>query len=151
VATVGSDHCCYDSSQKTKVDQDVRLMPNGLPGVETRLPVLQDAFVASGRMSWERFVEVSAANPARLNGIYGRKGTLLPGADADLALWDPAAVRTVRAADLHMATDYTPFEGRSITGWPTTVVVRGRVVVDDSRVVDATPLGRHLPAAPLRF
>lgn len=151
VATVGSDHCCYDTAQKTKVDEDVRLMPNGLPGVETRLPVLQDAFVASGLIGWERFVEVSSANPARLNGIYGRKGTLLPGADADLALWDPAVSRTIRSADLHMATDYTPYEGRQVTGWPVTVLVGGRVVVDGSRIIDATPRGQHLPADPLRL
>jgi dihydropyrimidinase len=151
VSTVGSDHCCYDTAQKTSVDHDVRVMPNGLPGVETRLPVLHDAFVATGQISWERFVEVSAANPARLNGIYGRKGTLLPGADADLALWDPTAERVVRSAELHMATDYTPYEGRAVTGWPSTVVVGGRVVVDGGDVVDATPRGRHLPAAPLRF
>ncbi len=96
-------------------------------------------------------MEVSAANPARLNGIYGRKGTLQPGADADVAIWDPGAERTVRSADLHMATDYTPFEGRDVTGWPTTVLVGGRVVVDDAEIVDAAPRGRHLAAAPLRF
>jgi dihydropyrimidinase len=151
VATVGSDHCCYDTAQKEEVDDDVRSMPNGLPGVETRLPVLHDAFVASGRITWERFVEVSAANPARLNGIYGRKGTLHPGADADVAIWDPRAPRVIRSADLHMATDYTPFEGRAVAGWPTTVVVGGRVVVDDARLLETAARGRHLPAAPLRF
>ncbi|GAA4306021.1 dihydropyrimidinase [Klenkia terrae] len=149
IATVGSDHCCYDTAQKTSVDHDVRVMPNGLPGVETRLVVVQDAFVATGRMPWTRFVEVTAAAPARLNGLYPRKGSLLPGSDADIAVWDPAAQRTVTAAGLHQATDYTPYEGRTVTGWPTTVVVGGHVVVDGGRVVDDTARGRHLPAAPL--
>lgn len=151
VATVGSDHCCYDTAQKLEVRHDVRAMPNGLPGVETRLPVLWDAFVATGRITPERFVAVTAANPARLNGIFGRKGTIAPGADADLVLWDPAARRTLAAADLHMATDYTPYEGRAVTGWPRTVVVGGRVLVDDDRLLDPTPRGRHLPAAPLEL
>jgi len=149
VSTVGSDHCCYDTAQKTAVDEDVRVMPNGLPGVETRLVVLADAFVRTGRISWERFVDVTAAAPAKLNGIYGRKGTLLPGADADIALWDPDLERTISSGTLHMATDYTPYEGRQVTGWPATVLVGGRVVVDGSQLVDPQPRGRHLPAAPL--
>ena len=151
VSTVGSDHCCYDTAQKTSTDHDVRLMPNGLPGVETRLPILADEFVRPGRISWERFVDLSAAAPAKMNGIYGRKGTLLPGADADVALWDPSVRRTITADSLHMATDYTPYDGRQIIGWPTTVLVRGRIVVDDGVVVDTHPHGRHLRAAPLRF
>jgi dihydropyrimidinase len=150
VATVGSDHCCYDTAQKTSIDTDVRRMPNGLPGVETRLVVVQDAFVRPGRLSWERFVEVTAAAPARLNGIYPRKGSLLPGSDADIAIWDPTAARTITTAELHMATDHTPYEGRRVLGWPTTVLVGGHVVVDGARVVDDTARGRHLPAAPLR-
>lgn len=151
VSTVGSDHCCYDTAQKTSVDHDVRVMPNGLPGVETRLVVLADAFVRPGLLSWEQFVAVTSAAPAKLNGIYGRKGTLLPGADADLALWDPAQPRTITTGELHMATDYTPYEGREVTGWPSTVLVRGNVVVDGGRLLDPPAIGRHLPAEPLRF
>lgn len=150
VATVGSDHCCYDTAQKEQTRADVRAMPNGLPGVETRLPVLFGAYVSTGLLSPERFVRVTAENPARLNGLYPRKGSLLPGADADLVLWDPVEPRTLRAADLHMATDYTPYEGREVVGWPRTTVVGGRVVVDDGKLVDPEPRGRHLRAtAPL--
>lgn len=148
VATVASDHCCYDTAQKVSARHDVRTMPNGLPGVETRLPVLFDAFVTSGRLTPERFVKVAAENPARLNGLYPRKGSLLPGADADLVLWDRAERRTVRSDDLHMATDYTPYEGREVVGWPRTVVVGGRVVVHDGALLDPTPHGRALPARP---
>ena len=79
VHTVGSDHCCYDTGQKELRAHDVRAMPNGLPGVETRLSVVWDAYVASGRISPQRFVAVMAANPARLNGLYPRKGTIAPG------------------------------------------------------------------------
>ena len=124
VHTVGSDHCCYDTGQKELRAHDVRAMPNGLPGVETRLSVVWDAYVASGRISPERFVAVMAANPARLNGLYPRKGAIAPGADADLVLFDPAATRVVRSGELHMQTDYTPYEGREVTGWPRTVLAR---------------------------
>lgn len=150
VSTVGSDHCCYDTAQKEGARDDVRTMPNGLPGVETRLPVLFGAYVSTGLLSAERFVKVTAENPARLNGLYPRKGSLLPGADADVVLWDPAEQRTVRSADLHMATDYTPYEGHEVIGWPRTVVVGGRVLVDDGKLLDDEPRGRHLRAtAPL--
>jgi dihydropyrimidinase len=150
VDTVGSDHCCYDSVQKAERADDVRAMPNGLPGVETRLPVVFDRFVATGRISPERFVALTAANPARLNGLYPRKGTIAPGSDADLVVLDPRETRRLTAAALHMETDYSPYEGRSVTGWPVTVLSRGRVVVEDGQVLDPGPVGEFLPAGPIR-
>jgi dihydropyrimidinase len=149
VHTVGSDHCCYDSAQKAERADDVREMPNGMPGVETRLPVVFDRFVATGRISAERFVALTAAEPARLNGLYPRKGTIAPGSDADLVVFDPAATRVVTAGALHMQTDYSPYEGRTVTGWPVTVLSRGRVVVDAGTVRDPGPVGEFLPAGPI--
>jgi dihydropyrimidinase len=149
ITTIGSDHCCYDTAQKESRRSDVRAMPNGLPGVETRLPVVFSEYVSRGALPVTRFVELTAANPARVNGLYPRKGTLMPGADADIAIWDPAAEWTITSDALHMATDYTPYEGREVTGRPRTVLVGGRVVVQDGELVDRTPHGRHLPAAPL--
>jgi dihydropyrimidinase len=146
VDTVASDHNCFDLAQKEVRRDDVRVMPNGLPGVETRLPVLYSAFVAGRGLPATRFVELVSANPARANGLYPRKGTLLPGADADIVLWDPAAVWTLEASALHMATDYSPFEGTAMTGRPATVIVGGRPVVHEGRLLDPTPRGRHLPA-----
>lgn len=146
INTVGSDHCCYDTAQKTRIASDVRKMPNGLPGVETRLTVLFDAYVRSGAISLQRFVDVTATNPAKLNGLYPRKGTLLPGADADIVLWDQMDSTVLTASSLHMATDYTPYEGRRITGRPATVIVRGRPVVHDGELVDDRPLGAHVQA-----
>lgn len=93
-----------------------------------------------------RFVELTAANPARANGLSPRKGTLLPGADADITIWDPSARWQVTAGALHMATDYTPYEGMHLTGRPTTVMVGGRIVVDNDTLTDPTPQGRHLKA-----
>jgi dihydropyrimidinase len=144
VATIGSDHCCYDTAQKQSVSHDVRAMPNGLPGVETRMPVIFSELVVKRGLPVARFVEALCANPARLNGLYPRKGVIAPGADADFALWDPSATREVRSTGLHMATDYTPYEGMNVTGWPTTVVVGGKVLVEDGRLLDPEPRGRHL-------
>ncbi|MFC7657306.1 amidohydrolase family protein [Pseudonocardia benzenivorans] len=112
VDTLGSDHCCYSTGQKSEHSHDVRVMPNGLPGVETRLPVTFTQLVVRGGMPVERFVGMFATNPARLNGLTG-KGVLAPGHDADLVVLDPAGRRPARIADLHMATDYSPYEGRS--------------------------------------
>ena len=149
VSAIGSDNCCYDTRQKAERADDVREMPNGLPGVETRLPIVFDRFVASGRMASERFVEMVSTNPARLNGLYPRKGTISAGADADIAILDPRETRTVRIDDLHMPTDYSPYEGESVTGWPTTVISGGLVVVDEGRLIDPGPVGRFVPAGPI--
>ncbi|MGI8882355.1 MAG: dihydropyrimidinase [Jatrophihabitans sp.] len=149
ITTVGSDHCCYDLEQKASNRTDVRAMPNGLPGVETRLPVVFSAYVVAGGLPLTRFVELTAANPARMNGLYPRKGSLLPGSDADIAIWNPRAQWTLTAESLHMRTDYTPYEGMSGTGRPVTVLVRGRVVVENDELVDATPRGQHIAGGPL--
>jgi dihydropyrimidinase len=149
VATIGSDHCCYDTAQKESVSHDVRAMPNGLPGVETRMPVIFSELVVKGGLPVGRFVELMCANPARLNGLYPRKGVIAPGSDADLVIWDTTATRTVRSTGLHMATDYTPYEGMPVTGWPETVVVGGRPVVAGGRLTDPEPRGRHLRSGPL--
>jgi len=149
ITTIGSDHCCYDSVQKTEHQHDVRHMPNGLPGVETRLPVIFSEYVSNKNLSVSQFVKLTASNPARANGIYPRKGALLPGSDADFALWDPTAEWTVRSSDLHMKTDYTPYEGMKLVGRPVTVAVRGQVVVADGILRDGSSRGRHVPAGPV--
>lgn len=149
ITTVGSDHCCYDTGQKEERRHDVRAMPNGLPGVETRMPVVYSSYVAGRGLPVTRFVEVVAANPARLNGLYPRKGALLPGSDADIVLWDPTARWTMRSQDLHMATDYTPYEGMELTGRPRTVLVGGRVVVLGGELIDPRPGGRGVPSGPV--
>lgn len=146
ITTIASDHCCYDLAQKRSHTHDVREMPNGLPGVETRLPVFFSEFVASNKIGLSRFVALSATNPARVNGLYPRKGTLLPGSDADIAIWDPQASWTIEPGGLHMSTDYSPFEGRSITGRPETVLVRGHRMIEAGRLIDETARGRHIPA-----
>lgn len=148
IDTLGSDHCCYSTSQKTEHSDDVRVMPNGLPGVETRLPVSFTRLVVQGGMPVERFVAMFATNPARLNGLPG-KGVIGAGADADIVVLDPATRRTAAVADLHMQSDYTPYEGQELAGWPETVVSAGRVVLDADGFHDPGPVGRALSAAPI--
>jgi dihydropyrimidinase len=146
ITTIGSDHCCYDTQQKASAMQDVRAMPNGLPGVELRIPVVFSEFVRRLGLPPERFVELCCTAPAQANGIWPRKGELLPGSDADVVIWDPDAIRRVQAGDLHMATDYSPYDGMDVTGWPETVLVRGQVVMDRGRLQPARPGGLAVAA-----
>ncbi|MGH3501441.1 MAG: dihydropyrimidinase [Nocardioidaceae bacterium] len=146
VDTIGSDHCCFDTAQKSVHADDVRAMPNGLPGVETRLPVAFTELVVNADVSPMRFVALTSANPAKLNGVYPRKGVIAPGADADMVVLDPAEERVVRVEDMHMATDYTPYEGRRLRGWPSVVIVGGRVVLEDRVFTDPGAVGVPLAA-----
>jgi dihydropyrimidinase len=141
-----SDHCPfrYDDEQGKLSEagrQSFRNIPNGIPGVETRLPILFFEGVIQGRISVERFVALTATNHARTYGLYPRKGTIAVGSDADLTIWNPEAQRVIRHADLHDASDYTPYEGLAVQGWPETVILRGKVMVRDGRL-DPEALGR---------
>jgi dihydropyrimidinase len=149
VDTVSSDHSCYDLTQKRSRRDDVRHMPHGLPGVETRMPAAFTALVRDRGMTLQHFVEVFAAAPARINGLAG-KGVIAPGYDADLVLFDPDEVRAVACGDLHMGTDCSPFEGMALAGWPATVVAAGRVVLDGGSFHDPGPTGRFLPRLGVR-
>lgn len=122
-------------------------MPNGMPGVETRLPVIFTELVSQRGLPLHGFVALTSTNAAKLNGIYPRKGTIAPGSDADIAILDPTTLRPVRAKDLHMATDYSPYEGRKLTGWPTTVISRGRIVLTDGVFHDPGEVGEALDSS----
>ena len=119
-------------------------VPGGMPGVETRLALLYHFGVGQGRLTLNQFVELTSTAAARLFGLYPRKGSLAPGADADLVLFDPNRHVTVSAASLHHNSDYTPYEGWSVTGWPRTVFSRGQVVVRDGQFVGAAGRGCYL-------
>lgn len=119
-------------------------VPNGIPGVETRLPLLFSEGVGKGRISLNQFVALTATNPARLYGLYPRKGTIAVGADADLAIWDSERKVTITNSALHHNVDYTPYEGRTVVGWPETVLSRGELVVQNGMLVAATGRGQFL-------
>lgn len=119
-------------------------IPNGIPGIETRLPLLFSEGVMAGRLTVNQFVALTATNPAKIYGIHPRKGTIAIGSDADLAIWDPELRRTIRNADLHHNVDYTPYEGREVMGWPMTVLSRGEEIVRDGEPCCEAGRGRFL-------
>ncbi|HWL83355.1 MAG TPA: dihydropyrimidinase [Roseomonas sp.] len=123
-------------------------IPNGVPGIETRLPVLFSEGVSKGRIDLPTFVRLSSAHAARLFGLGGRKGSLAPGADADLVLWDPDRETTIAQERLHHAIDYTPWEGFAVKGWPVVTLRRGEVAVREGEVLATPGTGRFLPRCP---
>lgn len=143
-----SDHAPYrfDESGKLKYGPKVsfRFVANGIPGLETRLPLLFSEGVQRGRITLEHFVALTASNPARLYGLWPRKGTIAVGSDADLALWDPQREVTITNSMLHHNVDYTPYEGMRLTGWPVKVWSRGELVCDGGTLKAAAGRGRFL-------
>jgi dihydropyrimidinase len=144
-----SDHCPfrYDSPQgklNPKGRTSFQWVPNGIPGVETRLPILFSEGVVKGRISLNQFVALTATNHAKMYGLHPRKGTIAVGADADIAIWDPERKVTIAQAILHHGSDYTPYEGLEVTGWPVTTIVRGRTVVSDGALAGDRPTGEHI-------
>jgi dihydropyrimidinase len=135
-----SDHCPfrYDDSHgklTPKGRTSFRWVPNGIPGVETRLPILFSQGVKAGRISLNEFVALTATNHAKTYGLYPRKGTIAVGSDADIAIWDADRRTTISQALMHHGTDYTPYEGMEVTGWPVSTMVRGKFVVRDGALV----------------
>jgi dihydropyrimidinase len=132
---VSSDHAPYrfDASGKLSAgpNPDFKQIANGLPGLETRLPLLFDAMVSRGGSSVEKFVELTATAPAKIYGLHPRKGAIAVGADADIAIWDPDREVTLSEDGLHDNVGYNPFAGRRLRGWPETVLRRGDVIVAD--------------------
>ena len=146
---ISSDHAPYrfDASGKLSAGPDptFKQIANGLPGLEVRLPLLFDAAVSQGRLGLERFVALTSTAPAKLYGLYPKKGVLAVGADADIAIWSAAKSVRLTASMMHDRTGYTPYEGRTVKGWPETVLSRGRIVVRDGALHAAPGSGRFLP------
>jgi dihydropyrimidinase len=143
-----SDHAPfkYDAPEGKKPGGEevaFRHIPNGIPGLETRMPLLYSEGVLGGRISLNKFVELTATNPAKAYGLHPRKGTIAVGADADLVIWQEGE-RTIRNADLHHAVDYTPYEGRSLRAWPALTLSRGEVVWDGREFTGRAGHGRFL-------
>jgi dihydropyrimidinase len=118
-----------------------------MPGLELRLPVLFDAMVSRGRLGLERFVDLTATAPARIYGLHPRKGSIAIGADADLAIWDPEQVVEIGQGPRHDNAGYTPYAGRTLQGWPVTVLRRGQAIVADGALEAQPGSGRFLPRA----
>jgi dihydropyrimidinase len=145
---VSTDHCpfCF-ADQKTLGKDDFTKIPNGGPGIENRLQLIYHHGVNAGKLSLNRFVELTSTTPARLFGMYPRKGEIAPGSDADLVLWDPNAVHTISAKTHHMRVDYSMFEGFQVKGDARTVLSRGEVIVDSGRFTGKPGRGNYLKRA----
>src|ERR1700738_1760184 len=128
---VSTDHCpfCFED-QKILGKDDFTKIPNGGPGIENRLQLIYHHGVNAGKFSLNRFVELTSTTPARLFGMYPKKGEIAPGSDADLVIWDPQAAYTISAATHHMRVDYSMFEGYQVRGNARTVLSRGEVIVE---------------------
>jgi len=150
---VSTDHCpfCMKEGHLGRVNQkpygrdDFSKIPNGVPGVETRMTTLYDGGVRSGRISINRFVELTSTAPSKLFGLFPRKGTVAVGSDADLVLFDPDAQHVISASTQHGNCDFTLFEGKGITGQVSKVLLRGELIVDADRWLGKAGSGRFVP------
>jgi len=145
LSVVSTDHCpfCF-AGQKELGRGDFSKIPNGLPGVENRMDLLHQA-VLDGHLSRRRWIELACATPARMFGLYPRKGTITPGADADIVIFDPHERYTMSAATHHMNVDYSAYEGRQVTGRARTVLSRGSAVIDQGEYRGRPGHGAYLP------
>ena len=157
--TIGTDHCpfFFDGTRAISYEgnpvaipgkelgkDNFTKIPNGLPGVQDRLPVLWTCGVGAGKISANQFVALTSTNPAKIFGLYPRKGALVPGADADLVLWDPHKQVKYGVAHSHQRTDYNLYEGWELTGYPEKVFLRGRLIVDGDNWLGKSGEGRFL-------
>jgi dihydropyrimidinase len=141
--TVATDHCGWNLAQK-KAKQRVEDLLPGMSNLETIMPMLYSEGVSKGRLSLNRFVEVISTNPAKLFGIYPQKGTIAPGSDADIVIFDPTKEVTIRHRDMHSRSDYELYEGFQVTGWPTHTLSRGEVIVENGKVLGSSGRGKLL-------
>ena len=148
ISLLTSDHAPYrmDASGKfaNGVDVPFNRIANGMPGLETRLPLMFNAMINNQKLPLENFVALTATNPARAFGLQN-KGQIAPGFDADIALWDPRKTCTYGADDLHDNVGYNPFEGTTVTGMPVTVLSRGQVIIDNRSITGTPGQGKWLP------
>jgi dihydropyrimidinase len=145
---VSTDHCPFDfHGQKELGRGDFRKIPNGLPGVEDRLDLLHDGGVVGGKITKERWVEIVSTAPAKLFGMYPRKGAIAVGSDADLVVYDPSRKHTISAKTHHMAVDYSCYEGRSVQGGSDIVLSRGSVVVRNGEFTGKKGAGTFIKRA----
>lgn len=147
--TFSSDHCPFFfegalGKLHAKARTSFRWVPNGIPGVEVRMPILFSEGVVKGRITLQQFVALTSTNHARIYGLAGRKGSIAPGLDADIVLWDPTRQVTIRQEIMHHGSDYTPWEGFEVTGWPQTTILRGDVVMREGEILGAKGGGGFL-------
>jgi dihydropyrimidinase len=148
LSAISTDHCAFRwDTQKSLGKDDFSKIPNGGPGLENRLQMIHQFGVRDGRISLNRMVELLATNPAKLFGLYPRKGTIAVGSDADIVVFDPEKQVTITAADQRSKTDYNLYEGTQVTGSPETVLLRGHVLVENDELVAQPGIGQYIARA----
>jgi dihydropyrimidinase len=149
IQTLGTDHVGWSRAQKLNPSLDVEQLRPGVPNLQEMLPVLYSEGVAKGRITVERFVQITSTNPAKLFGLYPRKGTIAVGSDADLVLWAPEEKRTIRSDMLLSRAGFSLFEGWEVTGWPQLTIRRGEVVYEGGRITAPPGSGQVLRRGPI--
>jgi dihydropyrimidinase len=145
---ISTDHCPFCmKEQKALGRNDFSKIPNGAPGIETRMSLVYDGGVRTGRISLNRFVELTSTSPAKMFGLFPRKGTIAPGSDADIVIFDPEKKVRLSQKTLHMKVDYSPYEGREVVGVTDTVISRGRVIIDGGKFVGRAGSGSFIKRA----
>jgi dihydropyrimidinase len=148
LSAISTDHCAFRwDTQKSLGKDDFSKIPNGGPGLENRLQMIHEFGVREGRITLNRMVELLATSPAKLFGLYPRKGTIAVGSDADIVVFDPEKQVTITAADQQSKTDYNLYEGTEVTGSPDTVLLRGHVLVENDELVAQPGIGQYVPRA----
>jgi dihydropyrimidinase len=148
LSAISTDHCAFLwDGQKTLGKDDFSKIPNGGPGLENRLQMIHEFGVRAGRITLNRMVELLATSPAKLFGLYPRKGTVAVGSDADLVVFDPKKRVTITAANQHSKSDYNLFEGTEVTGSPEVVLLRGHVLVENDELVAKPGIGQYVARA----
>ncbi|OQV20142.1 Dihydropyrimidinase [Hypsibius exemplaris] len=142
--TTGTDHCTFNSEQKSMGKNDFRRIPNGINGVEERMPLIWEKGVRTGKLDVTQFVAVTSTNAAKLFNIYPKKGRIEVGSDADIVVWDPESCSTISAAQHHTAGDFNIFEGMTVHGGPAVVITKGVVAVRNGKVEAVKGSGRYL-------
>jgi dihydropyrimidinase len=146
---VSTDHCPFCMKEQKELGKgDFSKIPNGAPGIETRMSLVFDGGVRTGKISVNRWVELTSTSPAKIFGLFPRKGTIAPGSDADLVVFDPNRRETLSAKTLHMKVDYNPYEGREVTGVSETVLSRGKVVVENGKFTGRVGAGSFVKRSP---
>ncbi len=146
---VSTDHCPFCMKEQKELGKnDFSKIPNGAPGIETRMSLVFDGGVKTGKISLNRFVELTSTSPAKIFGLFPRKGTVAPGSDADIVVFDPKAKQTLSAKTHHMKVDYNPYEGREVTGRAEVVLSRGRVIVQNGQFLGKPGAGSFLKRSP---
>ncbi len=149
---ISTDHCPFCmKEQKVLGEHDFSKIPNGAPGVETRMSLVYDGGVRAGKISLNRFVELTSTSPAKIFGLFPRKGTIAPGSDADIVVFDPEKKFKLGVKTLHMRCDYNPYEGREVTGATDTVISRGKVIIDAGKFTGKAGAGSFLKRDPRRM